>query len=319
MNFKNLSKLKDLRGKTKSKGSYSNLGVNSKTDIAVHHSLTKSGSSAAFANYHVGDLGWPGVAYHFVILKDGTIEWNHDLGIKSYHVGNSNSFAVGVCLVGDFRSEQPTKAQEESFRALVAALKKDMPNYKRTRGHNEFPGYSWKACPVFDYKKVLAGKSVSNGKTSAKKNSAGTESTYTVKKGDTLSGIAKAEGVSLANLQSWNNIKNPNKISIGQVLKLKKASSSSSSSSSKKSSITLPSGVFKVTSPLTKGASVTQIQTALAALFFYPDKSAKNFGIDGYYGAKTANAVKRFQSMHGLTADGIYGPKTKAKLEALLK
>ncbi|MEC1900946.1 peptidoglycan-binding protein [Bacillus atrophaeus] len=319
MNFKNLSKLKDLRGKTKSKGSYSNLGVNSKTDIAVHHSLTKSGSSAAFANYHVGDLGWPGVAYHFVILKDGTIEWNHDLGIKSYHVGNSNSFAVGVCLVGDFRSEQPTKAQEESFRALVAALKKDLPNYKRIRGHNEFPGYSWKACPVFDYKKVLAGKSVSNGKTSAKKNSAGTESTYTVKKGDTLSGIAKEKGVSLANLQSWNNIKNPNKISIGQVLKLKKASSSSSSSSSKKSSITLPSGVFKVTSPLTKGASVTQIQTALAALYFYPDKSAKNFGIDGYYGAKTANAVKRFQSMHGLTADGIYGPKTKAKLAALLK
>ncbi|MED1122821.1 peptidoglycan-binding protein [Bacillus atrophaeus] len=319
MNFKNLSKLKDLRGKTKSKGSYSNLGVNSKTDIAVHHSLTKSGSSAAFANYHVGDLGWPGVAYHFVILKDGTIEWNHDLGIKSYHVGNSNSFAVGVCLVGDFRSEQPTKAQEESFRALVAALKKDLPNYKRTRGHNEFPGYSWKACPVFDYKKVLAGKSVSNGKTSAKKNSAGTESTYAVKKGDTLSGIAMKKGVSLANLQSWNNIKNPNKISIGQVLKLKKASSSSSSSSSKKSSITLPSGVFKVTSPLTKGASVTQIQTALAALYFYPDKSAKNFGIDGYYGAKTANAVKRFQSMHGLTADGIYGPKTKAKLEALLK
>ncbi|MEC0765105.1 peptidoglycan-binding protein [Bacillus atrophaeus] len=318
MNFKNLSKLKDLRGKTKSKGSYSNLGVNSKTDIAVHHSLTKSGSSAAFANYHVGDLGWPGVAYHFVILKDGTIEWNHDLGIKSYHVGNSNSFAVGVCLVGDFRSEQPTKAQEESFKALVAALKKDMPNYKRTRGHNEFPGYSWKACPVFDYKKVLAGKSVSNGKTSSKKVSAGT-ATYTVKKGDTLSGIAKEKGVSLANLQSWNNIKNPNKISIGQVLKLKKASSSSSSSSSKKSSITLPSGVFKVTSPLTKGASVTQIQTALAALYFYPDKSAKNFGIDGYYGAKTANAVKRFQSMHGLTADGIYGPKTKAKLEALLK
>ncbi|PLS14517.1 peptidoglycan-binding protein, partial [Bacillus licheniformis] len=28
---------------------------------------------------------------------------------------------------------------------------------------------------------------------------------------------------------------------------------------------------------------------------------------------------KRFQLMHGLSADGIYGPKTKAKLEALLK
>ncbi|PNB37594.1 N-acetylmuramoyl-L-alanine amidase, partial [Pseudomonas sp. GW456-E7] len=32
-----------------------------------------------------------------------------------------------------------------------------------------------------------------------------------------------------------------------------------------------------------------------------------------------ANAVKRFQSVSGLTADGIYGPKTKAKIEAKLK
>ncbi|PAE39695.1 N-acetylmuramoyl-L-alanine amidase, partial [Bacillus licheniformis] len=39
----------------------------------------------------------------------------------------------------------------------------------------------------------------------------------------------------------------------------------------------------------------------------------------GYYGPKTANAVKRFQLMHRLSADGIYGPKTKAKLESLLK
>ncbi|WP_412094685.1 peptidoglycan-binding domain-containing protein [Bacillus haynesii] len=91
------------------------------------------------------------------------------------------------------------------------------------------------------------------------------------------------------------------------------------SSSGKKSSYPLPSGIYKVKSPLMKGTAVRQIQEALAALYFYPDKGAKNNGIDGYYGPKTANAVKRFQMMHGLSADGIYGPKTKAKLETLLK
>ncbi|MCK8097958.1 N-acetylmuramoyl-L-alanine amidase [Bacillus sp. 2CMS4F] len=91
------------------------------------------------------------------------------------------------------------------------------------------------------------------------------------------------------------------------------------SSSKKKTSYALPSGIYKVKSPMMKGASVTQIQKALAALYFYPDKGAKNNGIDGVYGPKTANAVKRFQLMHGLSADGIYGPKTKAKLEVLLK
>ncbi len=33
---------------------------------------------------------------------------------------------------------------------------------------------------------------------------------------------------------------------------------------------------------------------------------------------KQADAVKRFQMMHGFVADGIYGSQTKAKLEALL-
>ncbi|MBM6848863.1 peptidoglycan recognition protein family protein, partial [Bacillus licheniformis] len=91
-----------------------------------------------------------------------------------------------------------------------------------------------------------------------------------------------------------------------------------SSSSGKKSSYTLPSGIYKVKSPLMKGTAVRQIQEALAALYFYPDKKAKNHGIDGYYGSKTANAVKRFQMMNGLSADGIYGPKTRAKLNDLL-
>lgn len=80
----------------------------------------------------------------------------------------------------------------------------------------------------------------------------------------------------------------------------------------------LPSGIIKLTTPYTKGEKVTQVQRALAAAYFYPDKHAKNDGIDGIYGPKTANAVKRFQTMNGLHADGIYGPKTKDKLEAVL-
>ncbi|MGR3206134.1 peptidoglycan recognition protein family protein [Bacillus glycinifermentans] len=86
-----------------------------------------------------------------------------------------------------------------------------------------------------------------------------------------------------------------------------------------KTSYTLPSGIYKVQSPLMKGTAVREIQEALAALYFYPDKGAENNGIDGDYGPKTADAVKRFQLMNGLSADGIYGPKTKKKIELLLK
>lgn len=149
--------------------------------------------------------------------------------------------------------------------------------------------------------------------------SSGSGTTYTVKKGDTLSAIVKENGVSVANLQSWYNIKDPNKITGGQNLKIEGPSTSSTKSSNKKTSCELPSGIYKVTSPMRKGDDVKQIQKALAALYFYPDKGAKNNGIDGVYGPKTADAVRRFQLMHSLSADGIYGPKTRERIEALLK
>ncbi|MGN7326552.1 peptidoglycan recognition protein family protein [Bacillus pumilus] len=98
-----------------------------------------------------------------------------------------------------------------------------------------------------------------------------------------------------------------------------KNTSSKPKASKPKKSFNLPSGIIKVTKPLTKGAGVKALQEALAAVYYYPDKGAKNNGIDGYYGPKTANAVKRFQLMNGLTADGIYGPKTRNKLQSLIK
>ncbi|MGC1137807.1 peptidoglycan-binding protein [Bacillus sp. B38] len=127
---------------------------------------------------------------------------------------------------------------------------------------------------------------------------------YTNSKGQTFHGY-----VNVSYIKSDNELK-----SGGQ-----KKTATSKPKTTEKSKFSLPSGVFKVTSPLTKGTAVKQIQTALAALHYYPDKNVKNFGIDGAYGPKTANAVKRFQSMYGLPQDGIYGPDTKAKMESLLK
>lgn len=306
-NFQKLPQLTDLRGKTKRNGSYTDLGVNSKTDIAIHHSLTKQGSSSAFANYHVGTLGWPGVAYHFVILKDGTIEWNHNLGVRSYHVGNSNSFAVGICVVGDFRSEKPTDAQNASLSALVAALKKDMPRYARTRGHNEFPGYSWKACPEFDYRAVIT-KQVPV----APVNATPLPNTHVIQEGDTFWSIAnELKGVSVEDLIKSNPNVKPTALRVGQTVNLTVAKVEVKPEVKAKPKYTLPTGVFRRGA---RGNAVKQIQTALNAARF-------NCGTpDGIYGARTEDAVRRFQSVHlPREIDGIYGPKTRAKLLEVLR
>ena len=41
---------------------------------------------------------------------------------------------------------------------------------------------------------------------------------YTIASGDVLSGIAIRFGVTVAEIQQWNNIKNPDVISVGQKL-----------------------------------------------------------------------------------------------------
>lgn len=238
--FEKLPQVVNLRGKLPHDGWYNVYSEHYKTDIAVHHSLTTEGNSEAFARYHVYTHGWPEVAYHFVILKDGTIEYNHQLGVFSYHVGNSNLQSIGICLVGDFRSEEPTEAQKQSFRQLHACLVEDLPNYKRTRGHDEFPGYAWKACPEFDYNAVLANKYAASGQEYSGK-------------------IALIPGDS--------------------------------------------------------GDKVTELQRKLITLGY----DLGGYGADGSYGPATESAVKAFQSDHGLTVDGYFGPNTQDKLARALE
>ena len=62
--------------------------------------------------------------------------------------------------------------------------------------------------------------------------------THTVKKGETLSGIAAKYGVTYQFLAKINNIPDPNKIYVGQVIKLAEVSAPSSSSSSSSSKST---------------------------------------------------------------------------------
>lgn len=73
--------------------------------------------------------------------------------------------------------------------------------------------------------------------------------------------------------------------------------------------------ILYVTKPVMHGSDVKEVQELLAKHYFYPEKGAKNNGVDGYYGLKTENAVKRFQIMNGLKVDGVVGKNTLAKLK----
>ncbi|MGY0654745.1 N-acetylmuramoyl-L-alanine amidase [Bacillus subtilis] len=292
------------------------------------HNTANDASAANEISFMIGNTS--STSFHFAV-DDKEVRQGIPTNRNAWHTGDGtngtgNRKSIGVEICYSKSGGPKYKAAEKLAIKFVAQLLKERGwSIDRVRKHQDWSG---KYCPhrilsegrwdevkavIEKELKALGGKTTS---TSAPKASGGT---YTVKKGDTLSVIAKEHGVSVATLQSLNGIKNPNLIKVGQVLKLTGSSTPSTKPSSKKTSYALPSGVIRVTSPMRKGDDVRRIQNALAALYFYPDKGAKNNGIDGVYGPKTANAVKRFQSVSGLTADGIYGPKTKAKIEEKLK
>lgn len=143
-------KIVDLRGKlpVHAAKKYSSRKLSDIRSLAIHHSLTFSGSAEAFAGYHVRTNDWPGIGYAYVIGRDGTIYQCWDHTVVSYHVGNSNKHALGICLVGDFRTQQPTAEQYTAALELVRWLQRQLHSATVVKGHSEYPDYSWKACPV---------------------------------------------------------------------------------------------------------------------------------------------------------------------------
>ena len=112
--------------------------------IVVHHSATDSGTPQAYANYHVNTRDWPGIGYHYVIQKDGTIFQTNELDTISYHTGGQNTHSIGVCLTGNYDKQKPPAIQIQKCGELIAAIRQQFSQDLRIKGHRDF---SNKSCP----------------------------------------------------------------------------------------------------------------------------------------------------------------------------
>ena len=102
--------------------------------IIVHNSGTRQGNARIFANYHRNVRKMKnGLAYHFVIGNgtssgDGEIEigprWTQQ--INGGHVASDylNNIGIGICFVGDFNRDVPTRAQLAALEELIKYLRK---------------------------------------------------------------------------------------------------------------------------------------------------------------------------------------------------
>ncbi|WP_382918056.1 N-acetylmuramoyl-L-alanine amidase, partial [Streptomyces sp. NPDC056639] len=212
------------------------------------HNTANDASAAGEISYMIGNTS--STSYHFAV-DDKEVIQGLPLNRNAWHTGdgkngtgNRKSIGVEICYSKSGGAKYYA-AEKLAIKFVAQLLKERGWGIDRVRKHQDWNG---KFCPHrilsegrWDDVKAAIEKELKalGGKTSSSSGSS-SGSTYTVKKGDTLSEIAKAKGVSLANLQKWNNIKDPNKITVGQKLKLKGSSSSKSSSSGKKKYVYLP-------------------------------------------------------------------------------
>lgn len=101
--------------------------------IIVHNSGTRQGNARAFDYYHRRVRRMKnGMAYHFVVGNgrssgDGQIEigdrWRRQINGGHVHSDYLNNISLGICLVGDFNRDRPTRAQMEASEELIKYLR----------------------------------------------------------------------------------------------------------------------------------------------------------------------------------------------------
>jgi N-acetylmuramoyl-L-alanine amidase len=119
--------------------------------IIVHNSGTRQGNARIFDYYHRYVRRMPnGLAYHFVIGNgtssgNGQVEignrWARQLNGGHVHSDYLNYISIGICLVGDFNRDLPTKAEYEALDELIRYLRRRVGKvdgrYSIVRGHKE--------------------------------------------------------------------------------------------------------------------------------------------------------------------------------------
>jgi len=134
--------------------------------IVVHNSGTRQGNARVFDYYHRHVRRMQnGLAYHFVIgngtsTGNGQIEvgdrWRRQINGGHVHSDYLNNISLGICLVGDFNRDRPTRAQLDSCEELIRYLRERCGKTDRgtipVRPHREINPPRWPTdCPGDDF------------------------------------------------------------------------------------------------------------------------------------------------------------------------
>lgn len=116
--------------------------------ICIHHSGSPEGTLEQHANYHASKWG-AGIAYH-ISIDQGRIKQTNDLRSFTFHVGNHNTYTIGIEVNRDLSKGDLTSQERELLYAAILTVKSLLP-IKYIKGHNELNATS---CPCTSMNRI---------------------------------------------------------------------------------------------------------------------------------------------------------------------
>ena len=125
--------------------------------MAIHHTAVPSGDMGNPAvrmrqmqSYHMNNLGWCDIGYHFVVSQSGQIFQGRSRSNRpAAHVVNQNAGNVGISFIANFNSQTPTNTQLNTGADIIRWVHQThgvQLNRTRIRGHREHAGQNT-SCP----------------------------------------------------------------------------------------------------------------------------------------------------------------------------
>jgi N-acetylmuramoyl-L-alanine amidase len=125
--------------------------------IIVHHSASngKTTTPEDIWDWHKSK-GYKLIGYHYLVDYDGILHQGRDENMVGAHCKGKNLNSLGVCVIGNFQIDFPSKKQAEKLRVLLTDLKKKYPDAS-IEGHLENANTLCPGINLMPYLKDLRG------------------------------------------------------------------------------------------------------------------------------------------------------------------
>ena len=91
--------------------------------LILHHTATPQDTTvASIRNYHVNDLGWSDIGYHYLVDYTGKIYTGRPVERQGAHARGNNENSIGIVVIGNYDKSALSCESRRALGVLVSYM-----------------------------------------------------------------------------------------------------------------------------------------------------------------------------------------------------